>query len=177
MSTQVSTFLILFLKTRFVKLFPCKSNTFKLLLVLNVAAKGSIHFSVNLLCDTIKLYNEWHSVTPRAKCYNPSSVILLWLKSKPLKPPNYFKFLTISFIKPSLILFDESTASYWSMSIALNAWVTTLSLLTTRFNPEGVPWFYYRACCKTVDDIWTLGLGIPIIFEVYGVFGRFYFSW
>lgn len=49
MSTQVSTFLILFLTTRLFIPLPCKSSTFKFLLVLSVEAIGSMHFSVNLL--------------------------------------------------------------------------------------------------------------------------------
>lgn len=53
MSTQVSTFLILFLKTRFAIPLPCKSSTFRVLFVRRVAASGSMHFSVILLLASI----------------------------------------------------------------------------------------------------------------------------
>ena len=66
--TQVSTFLILFLNTLLVILLPDKSNSLKFRFTLKVAAKGSIHFSVNLLFAKFKLVKLLCSATPLDKC-------------------------------------------------------------------------------------------------------------
>lgn len=87
MSTQVSTFLILFLKTRLLMPLPYKSSTFKVLLVLRVAAKGSMHFSVILLLANKSISSLGASQTAFAICCTPSSDILLPLRSRLRRPP------------------------------------------------------------------------------------------
>ena len=108
-SIHVNEFRILFLKTRFVILLPCRSNIFKFLLVRNTAAIGSVHFSVSLLLAKISV-STCDSHTAFARCYTPSSVILFWLRSIIRTDRYYLRCFTISLMWESPMFFPFKSA-------------------------------------------------------------------
>lgn len=118
----------MFLLTRFVIPLPSRLSVRRLLANFKTAANYSMHFSLILLLERLRL-SIWQSQMAFARCWTPESVILLFERSNSLTKPIALMFLLISLICWSPMFRADRLTMPSCMSV-LNARPIAVSLVT-----------------------------------------------